>query len=488
MKIIRTAPRTARAALLVGVLAVGATTVLDPGSLAGGRSVPTLAAAAAPAEAGASAAQRTNVIVITTDDMRADDLASMPHTRRLVGRLELTEFVSNHPLCCPARAQLLTGQLAQHNGVHANPGPAWGGYSALRGKNNTVARWFRRSGYSTALVGKFVNGWCPAVERPRGWTDFKPLVANAYSAYRYSYVDGRRTRRAPRGLHTNDFVTTRTLGRIRAYASAGRPFFIWSSFVAPHDMAVRGVFGPPVPAARHRGTMAGVIPLSESKPSYEDVRTREVARALVWDSATCSPRERRAAQARGGVTVRELNQRRLESLQSVDEGVRRIVRSLRERRQLGRTIIVFTSDNGYLLGEHGRIGKNSYYEESLRVPLLARGPGIAVGESAKGAMMADVAPSLAHLAGVVPERVVDGRDDLFADSEGWNGVLVQAGGVATPWAWRGVRTDSWSYIEREDARTLLFDREADPYQLENLAGQRPDVEDALRAQLTEMTS
>jgi arylsulfatase A-like enzyme len=251
----------ARVAISIGVLAVAAVPVPLP-------------AAAAAAE------RRPNVVVITTDDMRADDLALMPRTRRLVGRLDLTEFVSNHPLCCPARAQLLTGQLAQHNGVHANSGPTWGGYSALKRKNNTVARWFRRSGYSTALVGKFLNGWCPAVERPRGWTDFKPLVGEAYSAYGYSHFDGRRVRPAPPGMHTNDFVTTRTLGRIKAYATARRPFLIWSSYVAPHGMSVDGTFGPPVPAARHRGTMEGVIPVSESNPSYEDVGTPQVARAL----------------------------------------------------------------------------------------------------------------------------------------------------------------------------------------------------------------
>jgi arylsulfatase A-like enzyme len=187
------------------------------------------------------------------------------------------------------------------------------------------------------------------------------------------------------------------------------------------------------------------------------------------------------------VSIRELNQRRLESLQSVDEGVRRIVRRLRDLGQLRRTVIVFTSDNGFLLGEHGRLGKDSYYEESLRVPLLARGPGVAVGQSAKGAMMTDIAPSLTYQAGVAPERVVDGRRDLFGDSDGWHSVLVQAGGVTTPWAWRGVRTSRWTYIEHQSGDTLLFDREADPYQLENLAGRLPDVEDSLRAQLAEMT-
>ena len=256
--------RMAGAALAVAVLAVGAATVPDAGTIAERSRTGTGSSGGACGARSREGAASTHVVLITTDDMRADDLAYMPQTRRLLGRLDLTEFVSNHPLCCPARAQLLTGQLAQHNGVLTNPGPDWGGYSALRGKNNTVARWFRRSGYATALVGKFINGWCPAEKRPAGWTDFLPLVKNAYSAYHYSYFDNTRTRRAPKGVHTNDFVTTRTLGRIRDYAPGRRPFFVWSSYVAPHDMSRTATFGPPVPAKRHEGTMAGVIPFSES--------------------------------------------------------------------------------------------------------------------------------------------------------------------------------------------------------------------------------
>jgi N-acetylglucosamine-6-sulfatase len=474
--------RVAGAALSVSILAVGAATVPEVGTLPAGSSPASAAAVAPAANRAVAPPRRPNVVLITTDDMRVDDLAHMPKTRRLLGVLNLTEFVSNHPLCCPARAQLLTGQLAQRNGVLANPGPVWGGYSALRGKNNTVARWFRRSGYSTAVVGKFVNGWCPAEERPAGWSHFQPLVDDAYSAYGYSHFDNTRVRPAPMGVHTNDFVTTRTVGRINAYA--GRPFFIWSSYVAPHDMSRGGSFGPPVPAPRHRGTKAGVIPTSESKPSYEEVPAPGVARALVQDSSVCSQGARRSgARGKSSVTIRQLNQGRLESLQSVDEGVGRVVARLRRLGELRRTIIVFTSDNGYLLGEHGRIGKNSYYEESLRVPLLARGPGVAAGQYDKGAMMTDIAPSLARLTTVVPQRVVDGRRDLFAADGGWNSVLVQAGAVSTRWLWRGVRTARWTYVERPNGTTRLFDRHADPFQMQDLAGQMPSVEESLRATL-----
>jgi arylsulfatase A-like enzyme len=98
-------------------------------------------------------------------------------------------------------------------------------------------------------------------------------------------------------------------------------------------------------------------------------------------------------------------------------------------------------------------------------------------------MMTDIAPSLARLAAVAPERVVDGRRDLFAVDGGWDSVLVQAGGLSTRWLWRGVRTARWTYVERPNGTTRLFDRDADPFQMQDLAEQMPSVEESLRATL-----
>ncbi|QIK66494.1 sulfatase-like hydrolase/transferase [Nocardioides sp. HDW12B] len=445
-------------------------------------------AAAPPAPTATAAPPRPNVVLITVDDMRLDDLAVMPRTRELLGQLELTEFLSNHPVCCPARAQLLTGQLAQHNGVHHNDAATpWAGYKALRAKNTTFARWFQDAGYSTALVGKFMNGWKPRTSaRPAGWSQFMPLVKNAYSPYLYSYLSGSAVKPAPEGLHTNDFVTSRTEARIKAAEGRdSQPFLIWSSYVAPHHMTVYpGGFGPPVPAERHRGDLAGVVPTSEAKPSYEEPTDRAQARAAYEDASSAPTAGQRARATEP--SLREFNQARLESLLSVDEGVGRIVDALARRGELERTIIVFTSDNGFLLGEHGQMGKNSYYEESLRVPFLAAGPGVASGSSAKGSMMVDVAPSLAALARVPVKRAVDGRTDLFSAGGGWGddiGTLIQAGSAESPWIWRGTRTSRWTYVETLDAGTLLFDRTADPFQLDNLAGTGEPAEQDL-ARLT----
>src|SRR5687767_3076502 len=104
---------------------------------------------------------RPNIVFVLTDDMRDDDLDHMPITRRLLAEqgMEFTDAISPHPLCCPARAQLATGQYAQNNGVQHNRGP-FGGHSALD-PGREASAWFRDAGYQTGFVGKYLNGYDP---------------------------------------------------------------------------------------------------------------------------------------------------------------------------------------------------------------------------------------------------------------------------------------------------------------------------------------
>ena len=129
-----------------------------------------------PGSAGsAGSGQRPNVVFVLTDDMRDDDLDHMPITRRLLADegMEFTDAISPHPLCCPARAQLATGQYAQNNGVQHNRG-VHGGFEALD-PTQEASSWFRDSGYATGFVGKFLNGYGPRDPRPAGWTRWDAL-------------------------------------------------------------------------------------------------------------------------------------------------------------------------------------------------------------------------------------------------------------------------------------------------------------------------
>ncbi len=412
----------------------------------------------------AGAQQAPNIVVIMVDDMRADEMEWMPRTRRLLGQFELTQFVSNHPLCCPARAEFLTGQFGHNNGVRHNPETdpdgltSMGGYQDLRDPDNTLATWFDDAGYATSIAGKFINGWYDYMGVPAGWDRFSVLTRNTYAAYDYDvWRDG--TTQTYTDLHNNDFVTEESISQITTATDEGRPYFHYAAYTAPHgysDPVTDEWLQWPVPAVRHEDLFKGVAPPSRSAPSYEDVE---------------------------GYPVTRVFRARIRALQSVDEGVGRIVRATKSNGTFDDTVFVFTSDNGYLLGEHGLRGKNVPFEEALRVPLLASGPGIPRGASAKGAMITDLAPSLAALAGVTPGRPQDGRSDMFAAGGGWSQILIQAGSDKHEWWWRGVRERRWVYVRYLDRRTMLFDLQRDPFQLHNLRGKRPALEERLRTSL-----
>ncbi len=118
-----------------------------------------------------------NIILVSTDDQTLYDLRWMPITRELIGGhgIDFTDGLSPHSLCCPARAEMMTGQYGQNNGVHHNNG-LHGGYKALIDPDNTIGRWLQHAGYQTAMVGKYLNGYGPAAERPEGWDHWNAFV------------------------------------------------------------------------------------------------------------------------------------------------------------------------------------------------------------------------------------------------------------------------------------------------------------------------
>ena len=156
--------------------AVSVVVALSAGMTAQGTSRASGGAAPAVQTVAAAAPARPNIVLITTDDMRRSDLQWMPETLKLLAArgVRMSEFISNHPLCCPARAEILTGQHSHNNGVRNNVGPE-GGYKALAQPGNHVATWLKRNaGYQTAFIGKHLNGWEAVGTRQPGWTCSTP--------------------------------------------------------------------------------------------------------------------------------------------------------------------------------------------------------------------------------------------------------------------------------------------------------------------------
>lgn len=514
--------------VLTGVLAVG---VVDPdpagdGATRDDRTVRAAALApAAPAPAvvgpragaGADAAapearkvRRPNIVLITTDDQADTDLSAMPLTRRLLGGrgVDFVNAISPHPLCCPARAEIFTGEYAHNNGVKHNDGP-FGGHARFaayrdgRNLRGNLGTWMRQAGYRTGFTGKMLNGYTARSPRPLGWDWWDPTTERTYAYTRTTFFgDGRPV--TPKGYAT-DVLARRSSDWVRAQAPAAKPFFLWVSHVAPHEAIVGGKpVGHPFSAERHDRLHRDARPPSMRKPSYNEADVSD------------KPRYSGIGEKVPDAEVLRTHRQRLRSLAAVDEANASILRTLKRTGELGRTLVVFTSDNGFLLGEHRLRGKNQVYDEALQVPLLVRGPGVPSGETSTAlAETVDLAPTILDAAGALDDvrrsGRVDGRSllDLFRGERARplsSTTLIQAGTKRRAavrgndgWAFRGVTTARYTYAEHFTGQSELYDRQVDPHELDNLlelrsgdlrpgAREYAEVLDALRSRLRDLRS
>jgi N-acetylglucosamine-6-sulfatase len=395
----------------------------------------------------------------------------MEKTLRLLGEEGTTfsnSFVS-YPLCCPSRATLLTGQYAHNHQVMGNP--PTGGYRRLNHKN-TLPVWLRDAGYQTAHVGKYLNGY-RGPEVPPGWSKWFGLSdPSTYQMYGYNVVvDGKKVRY---GLTPADYQTDVLAARAEAIlrvfaqdrARNGRPFFLSVAPVPPHteksDEAGQGT--PPRPAPRHEGMFADEPLPDKDSFDEEDVADKPLHIQLL-------PRLDPAKQA----AVLRSYRARLESLLAIDEMVERLVLSLEETGELDRTVIIFTSDNGYFLGEH-RVaeGKRLPYEEAIRVPLIIRGGGFPRGETApQPAANIDIAPTIVALTGARARRKMDGVPLLPlaldpAQRQDRPLLLEEVNPKVGRPSYEAIRTPRWLWVEYRNRARELYDMENDPLQLRSL--------------------
>jgi N-acetylglucosamine-6-sulfatase len=416
------------------------------------------------AAAGRSASERPNVILISTDDMAVSDLRWMPKTRKLLGRKGVTfpNMRSPHPLCCPARAAILTGQYAQNNDVKANQGKY--AFAALDARH-TLPVWMNRAGYRTAFTGKYLNGFGTRGRSQPGWTWFDPTIAGHYTYENFRmYRDGKPAFYS--ATNNVDYINDTVEDLVRDWSPGGQPFFIWASHVAPHGVPGSAI---PLPPERYRGLFRRTDPPSMHDPAFNESDLSDKTRWL---------RKKHGGKLRVG-HVKKVFRARIQSLQGVDQGIAQLVRTLQEVGELDNTYIMFTSDNGYLLGEHRLLTKNLPYKQSLSVPLLMRGPKIPHGKQKQGnALMIDLAPTIAAIGGARPDVKVDGVSLLPTIRKGRklrSTVLIQAGPQEDVdrrygWWWRGVTTDRYTYAYYfAEGFEELYDRKYDPGETRNLS-------------------
>ncbi len=411
-----------------------------------------------------AAAAKPNVVVVMTDDQTRAQMRALPRTRKLIGRtgVEFGEFYVTDPLCCPSRATFLTGQYAHNTGVISNVGP---NALAALDEQNTLAVWLQRAGYRTAFVGEYLNDYgLDDPERvPPGWAEWHALVEPTTQNYfDYEMNENGSIRRY--GNEPDDYKT-RVLGHlavdaINHAANGDRPLFLYLGFNAPH--------APSTPAPRDAGSYEDAG--APRSPAFDEADVADKPRFI-------RDRPRLDQNALARIDVR--NERALESLTEVDRQVGRIVEQLRRKQQLGNTYLVFTSDNGYVDGDHRvEFGKLLPYEPSSRVPLLVRGPEIPSGETSEALVgNIDLAPTIAAIAEADPTLEVDGRslmpfatepsrtddrplliESLVRDRSAYYGLPYEA-----------IRAGDLLYVEYSTGDEELYDLAEDPFELESLA-------------------
>jgi arylsulfatase A-like enzyme len=435
---------------------------------------------------------RPNIVLILTDDQRWDTTDGrhspsgdfiMPHTRAALADqgIELPNAFLTTPLCCPARASILSGQYAHRSGVYSNSG-ANGGVDAFD-DSASIGIWLQAAGYRTGFYGKYLNGYWKLWDEdrnetpyvPPGWSEWHAFVKPRF--FDYTLVD--RSEDGPIGTtehgSADEDYSTDVLRRLAVEfiesTPADQPFFLFLNFKAPHK--------PLTPAPRHDGSYAHFQPWRP--PSHNEA---DVSDKPSWVQAT-PPLE--------GADLDLLDETRikqLEMLLAVDEaidgaeifGTKSIMRALRDAGIEDDTIVIFLSDNGWMWGEHRMSDKSKPYEESIRTPMLVRYPKLAPLPRTEGRFVLniDLAPTLIELAGAVvsPPIVQDGvsllglldatardwRTDFLA--EGWGNIQV----------WATLREERWKYTElpiapgdpTTDFELELYDLWNDPYELDSL--------------------
>lgn len=409
------------------------------------------------------AAAKPNIVVVMTDDQTTAQLSGMPRTRKLIGQrgTTFTRFYVTDPLCCPSRASFFTGQYAHNTGVISNGGP-----NALPAfdERHTLGIWLQAAGYRTAFVGKYLNGYGLGGDPehvPPGWSEWHALLDPTTQDYfDYDINDNGTVRRY--GAAPDDYKS-RVIGHlavdaIRHGAHAHRPLFMYVGFNAPH--------APSTPAPRDAGTLDGVK--APRTPAFNEADVSDKPSFL---------RDRPPLDQAALNRIDSRNQRALESLKEVDRQVAKIVHALKAQGELGNTYILFTSDNGYLDGEHRvEFGKLLPYEPSSRVPLLVRGPGVATATDSEALVgNIDLAPTILDVSGAKADSELDGRPlpglPGGPDKAGHRPLVIESlvhdRSTYYGYPYRAIRTGRWLYVAYSTGDRELYDMEADPQQLEN---------------------
>jgi N-acetylglucosamine-6-sulfatase len=370
--------------------------------------------------------RRPNVVLILADDLSWNlvNRRFTPHIAALQRRgMTFTRYFVTDSLCCPSRSTLFTGLLPHDSGVFTNLPPD-GGYGKFRSAGLEQRTWavaLQRAGYRTSMLGKYLNGYgdpqmtADTAPVPPGWSDWHVSNATGYAEFNYLLNENGSVTSygGPAGgcgtvATPDDYGVDVLADKATAFIgeSAGGPFAVEAATFAPH--------APFTPAPRNACDFPG---LQEPRdPSFNTLNTH----APAWLAA------RRKLPPAQVARLDAAFRKRAQATEAVDRVVGDVEAALARHHLLDDTYIVFTSDNGFHLGQHRLAqGKQTAFDTDIRVPLVVAGPGVPRGRTSRAVTQnTDLYPTFAQLAGRTPGASVDGRSLLE---------LLHPGPRTVPW-------------------------------------------------------
>ncbi|OED44002.1 hypothetical protein AB833_02645 [Chromatiales bacterium (ex Bugula neritina AB1)] len=431
---------------------------------------------------------KPNVVFIFLDDAAQDEInveAVREYFPSIAKYLldDGTYFENFHvvaPICGPSRASLFRGQYPHNTGVHYNEF-GWDVFYNSGYTDDEIGMWMRKSGYHTALVGKYCHQGYPAASHdksyvPPGWDDFRTFYGAKYLEFHGNHNGVRTFHGASPELHRTDVESEHAVSIVEEH-DFNKPLFLYIAPIAPH------------------------IPVNSKFTSFAERYADKYSDAMLdrvpsLDEMDIGDKPAQFSMlpllgANGLAKQDELFRDRLRSIKSVDDMVGDIVDALRKRGVLDSTYIFLTSDNGYLQGHHRLKAKRWPYDRVTRVPLLVRGPGVPAGGHNYDLLAhIDLAPTFLNLGGGEIPHFVDGQSfaGLVSNSRehietvpSRSYVLISNDTYEVPDAagldarYKALRSNSELYVEWEDGGVEYYDLVSDPWQLESrysLTGRR----------------
>jgi arylsulfatase A-like enzyme len=398
----------------------------------------------------------------------------MPHLLEMERQgVVFPNYFVTDSLCCPSRSSIFTGQYPHNTQVLFNAGTrgGYGQFVRVGDTKKTFAVSLHKAGYRTAMMGKYLNGYPPTDKPPAGWDEWDVTGGEGYREFRYHLNENGHVHKY--GRKASDYLTDVLSNRAVQFMnkSQGKPFLLEVATYAPHK---------------------------PSTPAPIDQNTFPTARAPRGPSFGRLPKNAPPWLARYGplspVDVAALDKEyrlRVESVQAVDRMIGRLQRDLAARGLLRNTYFVFSSDNGYHMGQYRMLpGKQTAFDTDIRVPLVVTGPGVPAGRvDSSLASSIDLAPTFEQIAGARTTYPRDGVSllDLWhgqpapaewrkaaliehRSSRNRNDPDIQGSRSGLGPSYEALRFSNALYVEYFDGEKEYYDLSRDPLEMNNIVG------------------